>query len=141
MPLFASDAPNERLAAGSMVLMSIISIPARPVSRSPPGPLTTPATSGVFGSMVMITSAVETREVRSPARAAPLSTSVAMWAATVSKAETGNPLADERRRHRPAHAAESDEANSFALRGHECSLNSGRFRTSAARVYRNAGVM
>ena len=78
MPLSASTAPKERLAAGSMVLMSIIIIPARPVSRSPPGPLTTPATSGVFGSMVMTTSAAGISAARLLARAAPLSTSTAI---------------------------------------------------------------
>ena len=60
----SGEFPKERLAAGSMVLMSSISIPARPVSKSPPGPLTTPATSGVFGSIVMTTSATETSAVR-----------------------------------------------------------------------------
>src|SRR5215208_2691154 len=78
MPLSPSTAPNERLAAGSMVLMSIIIIPARPVSRSPPGPLTTPATSGVFGSMVMTTSAAGISAARLLARLAPLSTSTAI---------------------------------------------------------------
>jgi hypothetical protein len=84
--------PKARLAAGSIVLMSIISIPGRPVSVSPPAPLTTPATSGVFGSMVMTTSQAATSAARSVARAAPRSTSTAMCASAVSNADSANPL-------------------------------------------------
>src|SRR5262245_12190993 len=94
-PLSPSRSANDRVAIGSIVLMSITSEPEAAPSATPSAPSSTSSTSGVSGSIVTITSEARATSAGLEAHEAPSATSASTGGAERECTVSGNP-ADNR---------------------------------------------
>src|SRR5262245_2715333 len=94
-PFSPSRSANDRVAIGSIVLMSITSEPGAAPSAAPSAPSSTRSTSGVSGSIVTITSEARATSAGLEAHEAPSATSASTGGAGRECTGSGNP-ADSR---------------------------------------------